>query len=491
MNPDTLITNQNDEFNTTETYNNLYQEDGSLECLAESTEELNFRAEKRTIMDDEDDDEGDVWTIVKGKEKKTKTLIEVYITSAEILPKQFAMAKLLKENNIIGIENVKYISPYKIRLDVLKENHAERIENCKVFIDKGWRIYKAMEKDISYGVIRNVDLDLSEDAILQSLSCQNNIEIVSVLRLRRRGSASESGWVPSECVRLGFRGSYLPSYVSIDGLKIKVDPYVFPVSQCSKCWRLGHMSKRCPYNKIVCPKCGGMHANCETTVFKCINCQGDHMALYKQCPVFIKEKKLRELMAEYNCTYKKALTVYVPPTTPDVVEPKTKFNLFRFSLKKNDSNTQNRLFDKTSKSNAKNKETRDTPTYAEILKVEADVHRMDDTINLPENNAVNKTKYSRAQRRRNVEGERSEFMGDNSLDSIETEKKQQSDNSVKFEELITKLKDIIFLKEISIQKKVYMSVKCCLEWLILLATEFISERSLFKLVYNWFVNNNG
>lgn len=37
------------------------------------------------------------------------------------------------------------------------------------------------------------------------------------------------------------------------------------------------------------------------------------MAMAKICPVFLKEKKIRELMAELNCSYKKALTFYVPP----------------------------------------------------------------------------------------------------------------------------------------------------------------------------------
>ncbi|CAH2086493.1 unnamed protein product [Euphydryas editha] len=83
--------------------------------------------------------------------------------------------------------------------------------------------------------------------------------------------------------------------------------YYISASQCSKCWRLGHMPKRCPCNKIACSKCGGIHANCKTTVYKCMNCEGSHMAVPKQCPVFIKKKNLRELMAEYNCTYKKAL----------------------------------------------------------------------------------------------------------------------------------------------------------------------------------------
>lgn len=37
------------------------------------------------------------------------------------------------------------------------------------------------------------------------------------------------------------------------------------------------------------------------------------MAMTKICPVYLKERRIRELMAEFNCSYKKALLIYVPP----------------------------------------------------------------------------------------------------------------------------------------------------------------------------------
>lgn len=37
------------------------------------------------------------------------------------------------------------------------------------------------------------------------------------------------------------------------------------------------------------------------------------MALSRTCPIYLKERRLRELMAEFNCTYRKALSMYVPP----------------------------------------------------------------------------------------------------------------------------------------------------------------------------------
>lgn len=63
--------------------------------------------------------------------------------------------------------------------------------------------------------------------------------------------------------------------------------------------------------KIVCPKCGGPHPNCETTRYVCVNCKGPHMSLDKTCPIFLKEKNIRKIMSQDNCTYRKALRTFL------------------------------------------------------------------------------------------------------------------------------------------------------------------------------------
>lgn len=70
----------------------------------------------------------------------------------------------------------------------------------------------------------------------------------------------------------------------------------------------------CPSIKVICPKYSDHHVNCEVISFKCVNCSGKHMAPSKECLIFKKEKRIRELMVEFKCTYQKATTIYVPPT---------------------------------------------------------------------------------------------------------------------------------------------------------------------------------
>ncbi|KAF9406702.1 hypothetical protein HW555_013009 [Spodoptera exigua] len=283
--------------------------------ISTSNENLvNLDSQTKKRMRGSSDEE---WTEVtrKSKKLKDKNKIEVYISSKEKLPKQFNLAKIFRDQNIKDIMRLKFINPYRVRIELGSEISAEKLETCKYFLDQGWNIHRAMENSMSYGVIRDVDLELTDENILENIFCPEPAKLISVLRLNRK-NFGEDGWSPSEAVRLGFKGSFLPPYVYTHDLRIKVEPYVFPVSQCSRCWRFGHIHKKCPSTKVICPKCGKNHENCETTDMRCVNCGGEHISLSKACPRFQKEKRLRELMAEFNCTYRKALTMYIPKDEP-------------------------------------------------------------------------------------------------------------------------------------------------------------------------------
>lgn len=267
------------------------------------------RHSKRSREDDGDNEE---WAKVRNKKEKRMELrgiIDICITSSEPLPKQFALAKIFKDQEITDISRVKYINPYKIILEVNGECSAEKLISCKHLLGLGWKIQRPMEVGLSYGVIKHIELNLSESELLGAIT--SGCEVASLKRLKRRVEG-EGGWTDSESVRLGFKGASLPLFIYIYGMKVKVEPYVFPVTQCSRCWRFGHTLKMCPSKRVVCPKCSGKHDNCAITIYKCINCNMNHMALDRSCPEYRREKKIRQIMAEFNVSYRKAVTMYVP-----------------------------------------------------------------------------------------------------------------------------------------------------------------------------------
>ncbi|KAJ2947634.1 hypothetical protein O0L34_g17435 [Tuta absoluta] len=270
------------------------------------------------------------WREVTHAKKRKVYNCNISISCLEQLPKQFALAKLFTQLGITNILRVKYVNAYKAILSFENEDNAEKLISSQELLQKRWRIQKSWEVGISYGIIRDMDLNLSEKEILECIRSSNQAEVLSAKRLNRRKS-DNSGWTESETIRLGFKGGALPRYIYILNMRVQVEPFVFPVTQCARCWRFGHTLKMCPSTKVICPKCTKKHPNCESTTFKCVNCAGAHMALVKTCPAYLKERRIREIMSEFNCTYRKASMMYVPPDLPAHEEHATREKEYTYS----------------------------------------------------------------------------------------------------------------------------------------------------------------
>lgn len=241
---------------------------------------------------------------------------EVCLTSLQVLPKQMALAKLLRSDNIQNIIKIKYKSPYKVFVQFDDKNEAKKLLSFPKNKELDIRAQFTDQVTLSYGLIKGVDLEMTEEEMLASFS--SSVDIMSVRRLRRMDY--DGKWVDSETVRLCFKNSTCPDYVFAYGCRFKVERYVFPVTQCSRCWKFGHHKKFCPIHKNLCPKCGKEHINCDTKNFTCLNCKGSHMALDKTCKFFIKEKRIRVLMSLENTTYKNALLLYVKEKKANTVK---------------------------------------------------------------------------------------------------------------------------------------------------------------------------
>lgn len=166
------------------------------------------REKKRQLESSDASETGDVeegWTKVRGKGKKTCLRseidvnvsnhdFEIYISSKDKLPKQFALARIFQQSHITRINHVKYLTPYKVRLQLENEETMKNILEREGYIEKGWRIYKAMEVPYCYGVIKDVDLDLSEEEILNNISCPFSIKILSLKRLNRFDRDNGAEW---------------------------------------------------------------------------------------------------------------------------------------------------------------------------------------------------------------------------------------------------------------------------------------------------------
>ncbi|CAH2106386.1 unnamed protein product [Euphydryas editha] len=335
-------------------------------------------------------------------------------------------------------------------------------------------------KGLSYGIVKDIDLDLSEVDLLNHL--QTDVEIVSVKRLSRR---SGDEWTASESIRIGFKGSSLPSHIFILDLRIKVEPYIFPVTQCSKCWRFGHTKRLCPSNKTICPKCGGHHENCEITIFKCVNCGENHLALSKSCRIYKKEKRIRELMSEFNVTYRKALLLYVPPTPSrcEVSESPS-----RISTLNNSSNVEVVEVHSSSRSAC--------PTFAEVagsgsshikkVAFKKRATKMNDTKKPTGQDFTDDEALMEFSQNINTEEE-----VENSHPSEDTRQESEAeteDRTLSFIELIQRIRKIFMFKKFSVFSKIKKSLQVIMDWVMAFVSKSISDVSEFFKNMSLFIN---
>ncbi|CAG4947794.1 unnamed protein product [Parnassius apollo] len=100
----------------------------------------------------------------------------------------------------------------------------EKSAQCQAMIydeELGWRFQKPLEAAFSYGVIKDIELEMTEKEMLEVIS--SDCELIGVKRLKRRKTDGK-GWEDSESIQLQFKGSSLPASVYIYGMKINVDP---------------------------------------------------------------------------------------------------------------------------------------------------------------------------------------------------------------------------------------------------------------------------
>lgn len=403
---------------------------------------------------------------------------EICMTSKEVLPKQMGLAKLLRKENIGGVMTVKYKNPYRVIIQFDNEEEAEKLSSCTRITELGYRCQSTQKISLSYGVVKNIDLDVEEKELQEAFS-NTEYEIVSVRRMKRN---TGDQWVNSETVRVCFKGPTLPPYIYSYGCRFKVEPYVFPVSQCSGCWRFGHLIRQCPARRIICPKCGGLHVNCETTQYRCINCKGEHMALSKKCPTFLKEKQIRLLMSQGNHTYKKALNIYLHKSVTKTMMSNDNYN--------SDSYINNI-------ENVNSKSTSKGLSYKDILL--SNSKEKEDMITNEENHektktlkpsVTEKTNIKKKSKKKSTEIEMEFNDCEADIHYVEEHQNTNSDNEgeskrMRIKSIIRKIKDIA-MSNTKWEEKIVLGLKIIIEECKKFFMGVFKEMEWFKRIYNIF-----
>lgn len=186
------------------------------------------------------------------------------------------------------------------------------------------------------GVIRDVDTTLTENEIVNyAISDITVTQAKRIYKIRELEDKSKIK-VPIPVVIISFRGQYLSRDIKLLGVKCNVDNYKQKVIQCYLCLRYGHTSQVCK-NKLRCENCGASEHEkryCENQI-KCIFCNGPHKATdSKNCPEFVRQKAIKDIMAEKNLTFPEAAEVHrrnIPTSYAEKAKKNVKANDMSYS----------------------------------------------------------------------------------------------------------------------------------------------------------------
>lgn len=152
--------------------------------------------------------------------------------------------------------------------------------------------------------VRNVPLDFDEEDLKQYVQCE--AEVLQIERIKRKGPGDEL--LKTQNIKVTIKGKQIPKTLKIYGVNFHTELYIFPVKQCTSCWRFGHTRKACRGN-AKCKNCGepesDEHSICKNQT-RCLNCKQNHQAGNKSCPERNRRHSILRIMAEKHMTYEEA-----------------------------------------------------------------------------------------------------------------------------------------------------------------------------------------
>ncbi|OWR43205.1 hypothetical protein KGM_203558 [Danaus plexippus plexippus] len=206
--------------------------------------------------------------------------------------------------SVKGIQYLKKINKYKVGVVFQRANLANAFLDNATFL-KEQRLKASIPAGATElaGVISSVPTHLSNHKIYKAISTTK--KVISVRRIMRKVRQENNTFTlqPTQSVVITFASATsLPDYVHIKMWRLPVSAYVPPIKQCFKCLRYDHLAKFCK-NSARCSICTEGHSfkECKVNIekAKCINCNGNHIAISGQCP--IRQKKIANMIIGASC----------------------------------------------------------------------------------------------------------------------------------------------------------------------------------------------
>lgn len=216
------------------------------------------------------------------------------------LGKLLSRTKEYKEN----VLNMRPMGMKKLLVFVKSMSIANRLQGDKTMKENNYKFYVPKSFLSVTGVIAGVPADMTEDEILENMTCE--VPIMSVYRLQRYINGQK---VPSNRISVTFRTNKLPAEVKLYCCINRVMPFVNKPVLCGNCLRYGHKTDSCKSTRR-CSVCSQQHegteiGDCDNKT-SCLYCKKDHRTTDPNCPEWKKQRNIKTIMAKSNMTYLEA-----------------------------------------------------------------------------------------------------------------------------------------------------------------------------------------
>lgn len=213
------------------------------------------------------------------------------------------------------IQSITSAGKNRIKVIFKSAYHANLLLSSKVLEQKEIKPFIPQYLTKRVGIIRGVDLSLSDDEIKTLIAplAGQYFTVVDAIRMKRKIiiEGKDPEYKPTGTVKVIFKGQHLPASISLCKVICEVEPFIQRVVQCFNCLRYGHVSGQCR-SKVKCAKCGNEHNTsvCSSSISPCcIFCKGDHISSdHKVCPEYQRQKNIKSVMAIENVSYRDAIS---------------------------------------------------------------------------------------------------------------------------------------------------------------------------------------
>ena len=178
------------------------------------------------------------------------------------------------------------LSPDGKSLSVTPDSVTHRCRLMEVQVIDGIRVQASEAGPRVQGSIWAPELDLLEPSVLET-----GLKSEGVTAVYRPPKG------PRALLILTFCQATLPERVKAGYLSYTTRPIQPKPRRCSRCQRYGHLANHCR-GKVRCSFCSGDHPkqDCTAATPKCPACSGKHPVESKDCPEWIRQRKVQELI---------------------------------------------------------------------------------------------------------------------------------------------------------------------------------------------------